>query len=88
MFGAFDIRPLDVCFFPRSISHSRDPITGFCASKFDTSLNNSSRGFSFLHTFFFYRVKLSPKTCLIMPITGHVQVNVSRAQMKILYIVR
>ena len=36
---------LRTSFFPMSISQSKEPVTGFCASKFEMSLKTSSIGF-------------------------------------------
>ena len=56
MSSAFDsdflIKSLFVLLFPKSISLNKDPMTGFCASKLATSLNNRARGFSVLQTLF------------------------------------
>ena len=52
MSGAVDIRLLFVLFFPNSISLNKELMTGFCASKLATSLNNKARGFSVLRMLF------------------------------------
>ena len=52
IWGAFDIKSLVIFFFSKSISLNNDPITGFCASKLETPLNNKANGFPVLQTFF------------------------------------
>ena len=46
------IRSLFLPFLDKSISLSKEPIIGFCASNVAMSLNSKSKGFSVLHTLF------------------------------------